>query len=184
MQQRSNTSESIPTISPTYEGRPAVCTGFILCKICFTGCLKRNFKINKFEKLWKIKNQPTQHPSLTIYFTTVVKLMPINDAVPPCLTFLSWVKKIFNYINSFPGQVVHIVFDTYSYVDDLTRVLSNGTADKGIERKISNSDLNQLLPKSNQWQDFLTNEKNEFQICNLLADYFSSMISWAQKQFT
>ena len=89
MQQRSNTSESIPTISPTYEGRPAVCTGFILCKICFTGCLKRNFKINKFEKLWKIKNQPTQHPSLTIYFTTVVKLMPINDAVPPCLTFLS-----------------------------------------------------------------------------------------------
>ena len=58
--------------------------------------------------------------------------MPINGAVLPCPAFLSWAKKIFNYIHSFPGQVIHFVFGTCSRVYDLTRVLSKG---RGIEEK-------------------------------------------------
>ena len=77
--------------------------------------------------------------------------MPINGAVLPCPAFLSWAKKIFNYIHSFPGQVIHFVFGTCSRVYDLTRVLSKG---RGIEKKKKISNLNQLLPKSNQWQRF------------------------------
>ena len=119
--------------------------------------------------------KPTKHPSLTICSSVVdamrvVRFIPINDTNPT--TFLSWAKKISGYIESLPGEVVHIVFDNYSPVDNPSKVLSKGRPNKGIERKISN--LNQMLPKLNEWQDFLTNDKNKFQICNLLADYFTS----------
>ena len=30
-----------PPLSPSYEGRPAVYTGRVLCQIWFTGCLKK-----------------------------------------------------------------------------------------------------------------------------------------------
>ena len=36
------------------------------------------------------------------------------------------------------------------------------------------SSLNQALPKLDQWQDFLTNDRNKEQLCSLLADYFVS----------
>ena len=99
----------------------------------------------------------------------VVRVTPVNHADPP--TFLSWAKKIFNYFRSLPGQVIHSVIDNFSYIDDLTSVLSKGRVNKRTERKISN--LNQLLSKPDEWQNFLTHEKNRFHICNLLADYFT-----------
>ena len=110
----------------------------------------------------------------------VVRVTPVNHADPP--TFLSWAKKIFNYFRSLPGQVIHSVIDNFSYIDDLTSVLSKGRVNKRTERKISN--LNQLLSKPDEWQNFLTHEKNRFRICNLLADYLCSRdIRRAQKQF-
>ena len=41
-----------------------------------------------------------------------------------------------------------------------------------MERKISK--LTQLLPKLNEWQNFLTNAKNKYQVCILLANIFTS----------
>ena len=119
--------------------------------------------------------KPSSEPAPTIHSSAVdamrvVRLIPINDANPP--TFLTWAKRVFNYIESLPGQVVHVVFDNYSQVDDPTKILSKGRENKGIERKISN--LNQILPKLNEWQDFLTNDTNKYQIFNLLADLFTS----------
>ena len=45
-----------PPLSPSYEGRPAVYTGRVLCQICFTGCLKKNVKREKLEKIPNIKH--------------------------------------------------------------------------------------------------------------------------------
>ena len=45
-----------PVCSPTFQGRPKVYTGRILCQICFTGCLKKNVKRNKFEKITNLAN--------------------------------------------------------------------------------------------------------------------------------
>ena len=45
-----------PPLSPSYEGRPAVYTGRVLCQICFTGCLKKNVKREKLEKISNIEH--------------------------------------------------------------------------------------------------------------------------------
>ena len=100
----------------------------------------------------------------------VVRMIPIEDVDPP--TYLSWAKNVFSYIHGLPGDVLHIVFDNYSSVDDPTKVILKGRVDRGFERKISN--LNQTLPNVDEWQDFLTNERNKDQICNLLADFYTS----------
>ena len=44
-----------PPLSPTYKGRPAVYTGCVSCHICFTGCLKKNVKRQKLEKISSIE---------------------------------------------------------------------------------------------------------------------------------
>ena len=64
------------------------------------------------------------------------------------------------------------IFDNYSLPEDPTKVLSKRRVDTGYERKISN--LNQALTKLDEWQGFLTNDRNKEQLCSLLADYFVS----------
>lgn len=100
----------------------------------------------------------------------VVRLIPIAGASPP--TFMSWAKRIFGYLEALPGEILHIVFDDYSPIQGPIKVLSKGRVNKGKERKITN--LNQLLPKVNEWQDFLTNNMNKYQVCKLLAEFFIS----------
>ena len=58
-------------------------------------------------------------------------------------------------------------------MDDPTKVLSKLRANKRIERKSSN--LNQRLPKLNEWQNFPINDKIKFQVCYLLANFFTSV---------
>ena len=41
-------------------------------------------------------------------------------------------------------------------------------------KKVKISSLNQALPKLDEWQDFLTNDRNKKQLCSLLADYVVS----------
>ena len=63
-----------PPLSPSYEGRPAVYTGCALCQIHFTGCLKKNVKREKLEKISNIESfkekgkkwciKPAHEPSL------------------------------------------------------------------------------------------------------------------------
>ena len=50
-----------PPLSPSYEGRPAVYTGCVLCQICFTGCLKKNVKREKREKYLVLNISKKQH---------------------------------------------------------------------------------------------------------------------------
>ena len=97
-------------------------------------------------------------------------MISIKNANPPI--FLSWAKNVFSYIHRLPGDNLHIVFDNYSHLEDLTKVLSKGRVDRGYERKISS--LNQALPKLDEWQDFLTDNRYKEQLCSLLADYFVS----------
>ena len=47
------------------------------------------------------------------------------------------------------------------------KFLSKGRVDRGYEMKITS--LNQALPKLDEWQDFLTNDRNKEQPCSLLA---------------
>ena len=100
----------------------------------------------------------------------VVRMISIKNVNPPI--FLSWAKKFFSYIHGLPGHNLHSVFDNYSLPEDPTKVLSKERVDRGYERKISS--LNQALPKLDEWQDFLTNDRNKEQLCSLLADYFVS----------
>ena len=92
------------------------------------------------------------------------------DYGPPI--FLSWAKNAFSYIHGLPEDNVHIVFDNYSHPEDPIKVWSKGRVDRGYERRISS--LNQALPKLDEWQDFLTNNRNKEQLRSLLADYFVS----------
>ena len=46
--------------------------------------------------------------------------------------------------------------------------------DLKILHKRNISSLNQVLPNPNEWSEFLSNRKNKLQLCNLLADYFTS----------
>ena len=45
-------------------------------------------------------------------------------------------------------------------------------------RKIS--DLSQHLPKSDEWQDFLSNHNNKFQLNNLMSDYLLEKASFSK----
>ena len=95
-------------------------------------------------------------------------IIKIDDLKPP--TVLTWAKNVFSYIEGLPGETAHIVFD--NYVNESTVSLTKGRNESGIERKISN--LMQVLPKPKEWQDFLLNKSNKYQLCCLLANLFTS----------
>ena len=76
------------------------------------------------------------------------------------------------YIENLPGSNIHIVFDNYNCEGDQFISLSKERLESSTERNISS--LNQVLPNANEWSEFLSNRKNKLQLCNLLADYFTS----------
>ena len=81
-------------------------------------------------------------------------------------------KNVFSYIHGFCGDNLYIAFDNYSLPEVPTKVLSKGRVSRGYKRKIYS--LHQALLKLDEWQDFLTNDRNKEQLCNLLADYLVS----------
>ena len=100
----------------------------------------------------------------------VVRIIPIKGTDPPL--YSTWAKKLFAYIENLPGNNIHIVFDNYNCEDDQFIILSKERLESSTERNISS--LNQVLPNANEWSEFLSNKKNKLQLCNLLADYFTS----------
>ena len=60
-------------------------------------------------------------------------------------------------------NTLHVVLDDYSPGDE--NILKRSHSENITERKIS--DLNQQSPKSDEWQDFLSNHNNKFQLTNL-----------------
>ena len=99
----------------------------------------------------------------------VVRIIQIIGTDPPF--YSTWAKKIFVYIENLPGNNIHIVFDNNNCEDDRLISLSKERLESSTER---NSSLNQVLPNANEWSEILSNRKNKFQLCNLLADYFTS----------
>lgn len=85
--------------------------------------------------------KPTKDPPLGIHSfvvdaVRVVRLITVTDAIPPI--FLTWAKSIFNYLKALLSDSLHTVFDNYPFVEDRSKVVSKGRANKGKERKISN----------------------------------------------
>ena len=54
--QETDELNATPPLSTSYEGRPAVYTGLVLCQICYTSCLKKNVKREKLEKIHNIEH--------------------------------------------------------------------------------------------------------------------------------
>ena len=67
-----------------------------------------------------------------------------------------------------PGEVVHLVFDNYSYE---YQVPSKDRFD-GASRLLSSID--QELPHDNEWSEFLSNSKNKSQLINLIVSYLTN----------
>ena len=89
----------------------------------------------------------------------VVRIIPINDLKPP--TFKSWADRLVGYLEILPGTSLHVVFDDYRSEEGQLTV-SKGRPDKERERRIAN--LSQTLPKLGDWNSFLTNDVNKFQV--------------------
>ena len=98
----------------------------------------------------------------------VVKMISIKNADP---SFFRGQKMFFHISVAFP-ETTYISFLIITAFLRIQQVLSKGRVDRRYERKIST--LNQALPKLDEWQDFLTNDRNKEQLCSLLADYFVS----------
>ena len=84
-------------------------------------------------------------------------------------TFKSWTDETMNYLSLKPGNNLHVIFDNYNYeysVPSKQRDVSQ------MERVIKS--LNQDVPPTKEWNEFLMNYKNKSQIDNLLVDYIKS----------
>ena len=65
-----------------------------------------------------------------------------------------------------PGDILHVVFAMYTDGNDISQPPRPVLAKR---RHIS--DLSQSLPKSTEWQEFLSNDVNKRQLVHLLADF-------------
>ena len=92
---------------------------------------------------------------------------------------MSWAHRIVGYLKSLPGTVLHLVFDNYNS-EPGQLYLSKGRPNKGRGRRMSS--LSQQLPKLSDWNDFLTNDVNEFQLTQLLAEFMLSMETRLEKE--
>ena len=100
----------------------------------------------------------------------IVRIIPIEGSDQPLCS--TWAKKLFAYIENLPGNNIHIVFDNYNCQGDQFISLLNGRLESSAERNISS--LSHVLSNINEWSEFLSNRKNNLQLCNLLADFFTS----------
>lgn len=99
----------------------------------------------------------------------VVRMIPIAGLKPRI--FKSWADSVMSHFSSFSGRHLHIIFDDYGYVYNIP---SKQRAVSQVER-VMNS-LNQDLPPTKEWDEFLMNQKNKLQIENLLVDYIKTDI--------
>lgn len=101
----------------------------------------------------------------------IVRIIPITGLKPP--TFQTWLNKVLDHIMKLPGNVIHIVFDVYSPLPDLTRPSKTRNSFAGQRRYLS--DLSQQLPPlKNAWVDFLSNNANKHDLTNLITDFILS----------
>ena len=93
-----------------------------------------------------------------------VRDTPITG-LPKRGTSRMWPTRPMNRFKSLPGNVLHIIFDSYGY--DHQHPRKNRDQD-GNERCINN--LDQQVPFPSEWEEFLKNGRNKLQLANLLVD--------------
>ena len=81
-------------------------------------------------------------------------------------TFRCWTERFVKQLSPLPGENLHVLFDNYNYLYDIP-CKNRGTSNS--ERAIN--DLDQELPPTSEWPEFLKNRENKRQLVNLLADY-------------
>ena len=94
----------------------------------------------------------------------IVRMVPVTGL--PIRTFKSWADKFVQQLKAMPGKTMHVLFDNYSYEYN---VPSKKRGIGLIERRIN--DINQELPPAGEWGEFLANDKNKFQLVNILVDH-------------
>ena len=94
----------------------------------------------------------------------VVRLIPVSDL--KSRTFKYWAIAIYvlNHLDLLPGTEIQVVFHDYQYAYETP---SNNRDTSEWERIASN--LDQELPDTKEWSSFLSNEKNKYQLVNLLV---------------
>ena len=97
----------------------------------------------------------------------VVRMIRIGNLKPH--TYRSWANQIKGYLDSLPGNSLHVIFDDYSYEHSVPSKQRNVTH---IERVINS--LDQDLPPLKEWNDFLKNSKNKLQLVNMLVEFFKT----------
>ena len=100
----------------------------------------------------------------------VVRIATIQEPKP--MLFLTWARKASTYIERLTGSIILNVFENYNWENDIFLNLSKGRLTSSTKRNFCS--LNQVLPNTSEWSDFLFNNKNKFQLCNLLAYFFTS----------
>ena len=100
----------------------------------------------------------------------VVRMIGIGNLKPH--TYRSWANQIKGYLDSLPGNSLHVIFDDYSYEHSVPSKQRNVTH---IERVINS--LDQDLPPLKEWNDFLMNSKNKLQLVNMLVEFSKTVLS-------
>ena len=77
-----------------------------------------------------------------------------------------WTINVINHLNLLPGAEIHVVFDNYQYASE-TQFKNRDTSE--WERIVN--DLDQELLDTKEWISFLSNEKNKYQLVNLLVHF-------------
>ena len=103
---------------------------------------------------------PSMHASV-VDAMRIVRMIPISKLKPA--TYRSWVIKVLDNMTSLPGDILHIVFDNYEYPYDIP----SKSRVAGVPRIVSN--LDQQLPRENEWSDFLSNSRNKSKVIDLVV---------------
>ena len=84
-------------------------------------------------------------------------------------TFRHWAQAFVRYVGELPGTNLHLLFDNYNYEYS---VPSKNRAALDIEREFN--DLDQELPITSEWDNFLMNKNNKSKLVAILVDYILS----------
>ena len=102
--------------------------------------------------------------------TTIVDGMRVVRLMRPSnvrgKTLRHWAIAFMKYVIELPGNILHLSFDDYDYSYN---VPSKNRETVEVERDIRH--LDQELPATSEWDDFLRNGKNKHKLLDILVDY-------------
>ena len=112
----------------------------------------------------KSSHKPENISTSIVDAMRVVNMISIAGLKPRI--FRSWADAIMEHLKSYSGNNLHVLFDNYDYEHNIP---SKQRSVSQVERVISS--LEQELPPTKEWGEFLMNRTNKLQVVNLLANY-------------